>query len=103
MNDKEHPICTCLRLGMGGFSECPVHNKEKIMTEREKLADIIIDHQRNHGMLTPLDIADWVIEDRKRIVEPLIDFSNQPHTYDDYENRAAKAMVQTLTNAGLTL
>ena len=46
------------------------------------------------------DVVDFILADRKRVVEPIVRFSNQPHTVQDYEARAAKAMVETLKNAG---
>lgn len=47
------------------------------------------------------ELADFIIEDRRRIIKPLIDFSNIKHNYDTWEMDAGKAMVETLKLAGI--
>lgn len=90
----------------------------QLMNERDRLlgelSDILpctcIEAYKSRGLSAPdcagcnhiEDVVDWIIEDRKRIVQPIIDFSNQEHDTDTYEIRGAKAMVDTLKLAGLT-
>ena len=53
------------------------------------------------------DLADWVLTDRKRIVEPLIKYKNEYYIGRDFIGRgmsihpAEEALISTLKNAGV--
>lgn len=52
-------------------------------------------------------LADFIISDRKRIVEPLVDFRNNVHKYGGLiawirlDNKEREAIEKTLLNAGI--
>ena len=70
-------------------------------SERDKLIEELQkERDRTGGFYTLEDIADFVLADRKRIVDPL---NNHLTYFDDchYCNKMADAINKTLTNAGL--
>lgn len=71
------------------------------MNEREKLIEELLYCYRSLDSIDATLVVDFILSDRRRIVEPLVKFSNRKENFDTFEMDAALAMVETLKNAGL--
>lgn len=71
-------------------------------TEREKLIEYLdsrcID---SYGELQTWQVVDFILTDRKRIVEPLVELINSNDEFKWHVTRTKEAIDQTLKNAGV--
>lgn len=70
------------------------------MTERERLIKFIKPKCVNDTV--GLELVDWILADRKRIVEPLVKIKNGRSTIEKFPLKMIRAIDETLKLAGET-
>lgn len=72
-------------------------------TEREKLIEELISVGGLDYIKQAEEIADFMLEDRKRIVKPLINYQTSPPENPYEKNGFIYAINETLKNAGVEI
>jgi hypothetical protein len=75
-----------------------------MMSEREKLVRELVEQcmDENEWYLNVLLVADFILADRARIVEPLVEYKKKSKVCSVYGFDMSDAIDKTLSNAGVS-